>query len=146
MPLTTTIALFAALVALLLGAFVVLGVPASSQTVLGLAPQHWTAIALLVVGVALGATGLRSAGRRLSVTRYRPAPWGVPENIVCGCGALSVVVALWLTSPLGYPEQLNPPPVPLVWPSLPLPVLLLPLLLVLPAVLTPRPQTSGDPS
>ena len=145
-PLTTTIALFAALVALLLGAFVVLGVPASSQTVLGLAPQHWTAIALLVVGVALGATGLRSAGRRLSVTRYRPAPWGVPENIVCGCGALSVVVALWLTSPLGYPEQLNPPPVPLVWPSLPLPVLLLPLLLVLPAVLTPRPQTSGDPS
>ncbi|MDO5736465.1 MAG: CbiQ family ECF transporter T component [Propionibacteriaceae bacterium] len=142
-PRHTTVALFMALVALLLGAFVVLGVPASNVTVLGLAPQHWLALALLLLGAAVGAGGLRSAGRRLSVTRYRPAPWGVPENLVSGCGAAAVVVGLWLTSPLGYPEQLNPPPVPLVWPALPLPALLLPILLALPAVLTPRPQRAG---
>ncbi len=65
---------------------------------------------------------------------------------MCACGALTVAVALWLTSPLGYPDQLNPPPSPLTWPALPLPALLLPLLLVLPAVLTPRPQTAGDAS
>lgn len=141
----TTVALFAALVALLLGAFVILGVPASPQTVIGLSPQHWLALVLLAVGVGLGTTGLRSAGRRLSVTRYRPAPWGTPENLVCACGITAVVVALWLTSPLGYPDQLNPPPFPLTWPQLPLAALLLPLLLTLPAVVTPHPQTEGGP-
>ncbi|RMB58331.1 CbiQ family ECF transporter T component [Tessaracoccus antarcticus] len=139
----TTVALLAALVSLLLGAFVVLGVPASPVTVLGLAPERWLALFLLAVGVGLGATGLRSAGRRLSVTRYRPAPWGAPENLVCTCGALAVAVGLWLTSPLGYPDQLNPPPLTLTWPALPLPAILLPLLLALPAVLTPRPQRAG---
>ena len=145
-PVGTTAALLAALVAILLGAFVVLGVPTSPGTVLGLAPEHWAAGALLALGAALGASALRSAGRRLSVTRYRPAPWGVPENIVCGSGAVCVAVALWLTSPWGYADQLNPPPVPLVWPSLPLPALLLPLALLLPAVLTPRPQTAEHPA
>ncbi|MEO7589046.1 MAG: CbiQ family ECF transporter T component [Arachnia sp.] len=142
-PVHTTLALFAALVCLLLGAFVVLGVPASRATLLGLAPQRWLALALLVVGAGLGAAGLRSAGRRLSVTRYRPAPWGGPENLVCACGALTVAVGLWLTSPLGYPDAMNPPPLALSWPELPLTALLLPLLLVLPAALTPRPQRAG---
>ena len=145
-PLRTSVTLFAALVALLLGTFVVLGVPASSGTILGLAPQHWLALALLALGAVLGATGLRSAGRRLSVTRYRPAPWAVPENLVSACGAATVIVGLWLTSPLGYPDQMNPPPAPLAWPSLPWPALLLPVLLALPAVLTPRPQRTGVPS
>lgn len=140
-PRHTTIALFAALVALLLGAFVILGLPATSRSVAGLAPQHWLALALLITGVGLGAIGLRSAGRRLSVTRYRPAPWGAPENLVSACGVMAVGVALLLTSPIGYPEQLNPPPFPLTWPQLPLPALLLPALLTLPAVLTPRPQS-----
>ncbi len=143
-PLTTTVALFAALVAILLGVFVVLGVAASPVTVLGLAPEHWVALGLLALGVAIGGIGLRSAGKRLSVTRYRPAPWGVPENLVCGCGALAMAVALWLTSPLGYPDALNPPPFPLTWPALPLPALLIPLMLVLPAVLTPQPRNAGD--
>ncbi len=142
-PLSTTIALFVALVSILLGAFVVLGMAASPETVLGLAPQHWLALGLLGLGVVLGGLGMRSAGQRLSVTRYRPAPWGLPENLVAACGVSSVAVGLWLTSPLGYPDVLNPPPFPLTWPALPLPALLIPLLLVLPAVLTPRPQTSG---
>ena len=145
-PLFTTFALFVALVSILLGAFVVLGMAASPETVLGLAPQHWLALGLLGLGVALGGLGMRSAGKRLSVTRYRPAPWGLPENLVCASGVLTVAVGLWLTSPLGYPDALNPPPFPLTWPALPLPALLIPLLLVLPAVLTPRPQTSGSPS
>ena len=136
--------LFAALVALLLGAFVILGVPTSPRTVLGLAGQHWLALALLLLGLLLSATGLRGAGRRLSVTRYRPAAWALPENVVCACGGLAVIVAVWLTSPLGYPDELNPPPSPLTWPALPLPSLLLPLLLVLPAVLSPSPRTAGD--
>lgn len=145
-PLVTTIALFVALVCILLSAFVVLGVAASPETVLWLAPQHWLALGLLVLGVALGGVGMRSAGKQLSVTRYRPAPWGLPENLVCVGGLLSVAVGLWLTSPLGYPDALNPPPFPLTWPVLPLPALLIPFLLVLPAVLTPRPQLSGDPT
>ena len=143
-PASTTVALFLALIAILLGAFVMLGMPPSPTTVAGLAPEHWWALGLLVIGVALGAMGLRSAGKRLSVTRYRPAPWGKPENIVCGCGVLTVAVGLWLTSTLGYPDEMSPPPFPLVWPSLPLPALLIPILLALPAVLTPRPQTEGD--
>ena len=145
-PLFTTMALFLALVSILLGAFVVLGMAASPETVLGLAPQHWLALGLLGLGVVLGGAGMRSAGKRLSVTRYRPAPWGLPENLVCASGVLTVAVGLWLTSPLGYPDALNPPPFPLTWPALPVPALLIPLLLVLPAVLTPRPETSGSPS
>lgn len=145
-PVSTTIALFLALVSILLGAFVVLGMAASPNTVLGLAPQHWWALGLLGLGVVLGGLGMRSAGQRLSVTRYRPAPWGLPENLVSACGVSSIAVGLWLTSPLGYPDVLNPPPFPLTWPSLPLPALLIPLLLVLPAVVTPRPQTSGASS
>lgn len=141
-PFATTVVLFAALVSILLGAFVILGV-AASGSVLGLAPQTWLALALLLTGLTLGACGLRSAGKRLSVTRYRPAPWGTPENIVCACGVLAVVSGLWLTSPMGFPDALNPPPFSLAWPSLPLPALLIPLLLILPAVLTPRPHPAG---
>lgn len=145
-PVHTTIALFAALVAVLLGAFVLLGVPVSPQSVLGLSPQRWLAVALLATGAMLGAAGLRSAGRQLSVTRYRPAPWGTPENLVCACGALSAAVAVWLTSPLGAPELMNPAPFPLTWPQLPPSAALIPVLLTLPAVLTPRPPGTGDPT
>ncbi len=147
-PLFTTIALFVALVSILLGAFVVLGMAASPETVFGLAPEHWLALGLLGLGALLGTVGMRSAGQRLSVTRYRPAPWGLPENIVSACGVSAVGVGLWLTSPLGYPDVLNPPPFPLTWPALPLPALLIPFLLVLPAVLTPAPrqqETLHDP-
>ncbi len=142
-PLSTTVVLFAALVAILFGIFVLLGVPVSQATVLGLAPQRWLALGLVALGATLGGLGLRSAGHRLSVTRYRPAPWGVPENLICGAGVLAVAVGLWLTSPFGYPDALNPPPFPLTWPALPLPALLIPFLLVLPAALTPRPRPAG---
>ena len=145
-PRHTTLALFMALITLLLGSFVVLGMPASPFTVLGLAPQHWLALALIGTGVVLGWTGLRSAGRRLAITRYRPLPWGRPENLVAACGVFAVSVTLWLTSPLGYPKELNPSYMPLTWPSLPLPALLIPILLTLPAVLTPRPNGSGVPT
>lgn len=145
-PRRTTFALFTALITLLLGSFVVLGMPASALTVLGLAPQHWLALALIGTGVVLGGAGLRSAGRRLSVTRYRPLSWGRPENVVVVCGVLAVAVTLWLTSPLGYPKELKPSYMPLTWPSLPWPTLLIPILLTLPAVLTPRPNGTGDPS
>ena len=138
----TTLVLFASLILILLGAFVMLGV-AASGTVMGLAPQMWLALGLLLTGAALGAWGLRSAGHRLSVTRYRPAPWGVPENIVCASGVLSVAVGLWLTSPSGFPDAMNPPPFPVAWPTLPLAATLIPLLLLTPAVLTPRPRPAG---
>ncbi len=139
-PPQTTLALLTALVTLLLGTSVILGLPASASTFLGLAPQHWLAVTLLGVGVILGAVGLRSAGRRLSVTRYRAAPWRWPENLVVLCGALSVAAMVWLTSPLGFPDQLNPPSAPLTWPTLPLAALLVPVVLMLPALLTPPPH------
>lgn len=145
-PLSATAALFLALMAILLGTFVILGLPASRPTVLGLAPQHWLALGLLGAGLALGGFGLSSAGKRLSVTRYRPSPWGAPENLVCASGGLTVITALWLSSPLGYPSSMSPAPYTLVWPTLPLPMLFIPLLLLLPAALTPRPESAGGRS
>jgi energy-coupling factor transport system permease protein len=34
-------------------------------------------------------------GRRTSRTRYRPDPWGLPEWLVVGCGALAAVLTFW---------------------------------------------------
>lgn len=145
-PLRATVALFLALIAILLGAFVILGLPASRSTVLGLAPQHWLALGLLAGGLAFGAFGLHTAGKRLSVTRYRPSPWGAPEFLVCASGALAVITAVWLASPFGYPAAMSPPPYTLAWPSLPVPMLLIPVLLLLPAAFTPRPDSAGGRS
>lgn len=86
---------------------------------------------LLVLGVALAVTGMTSAGRRITRTRYRPDPWAGPEWLTAGVG-LAAMVALLLA-------QDNSLSLPLTWPTLPVAATAAVLLAALPAVLTPPP-------
>ena len=91
----TTITLLGSLVCLILGAFVLLGIPLAPSRVLGLAPQQWLAVALLGLGTVAGGTALALAGRRLSVTRHRPTPWGGHARfLVVSSGAAALAASL----------------------------------------------------
>lgn len=91
--------------------------------------ERWLATALMVVGVAGTALGLRRAGARLAVTQYRPHPWGWRETLVAGCGVLAMVVVLGIggldpdqlgpaLAALLDPQAFFPSTDPLVWPEL----------------------------
>ncbi|MER8256840.1 energy-coupling factor transporter transmembrane component T [Streptomyces albidoflavus] len=72
----------------------------------------------MALGALLCVAGLRTGGRRVTRTTYRPDPWRLPEWAVAGSGVLS---ALLLFTNLGYdPARLNPTFYPLTWPELPL--------------------------
>ncbi|MFJ3628935.1 CbiQ family ECF transporter T component [Streptomyces albidoflavus] len=72
----------------------------------------------MALGALLCVAGLRTGGRRVTRTTYRPDPWRLPEWAVAGSGVLS---ALLLFTNLGYdPARLNPTFYPLTWPDLPL--------------------------
>lgn len=88
---STTLALFASIILLTLGAFVLLGIPAGPERILGLSPITWLAVGLLGAGVVLTAVSLSHSGKRLAVTRYRPAPWGGIEWQLL---AVAVVIVL----------------------------------------------------
>ncbi|SDB88348.1 CbiQ family ECF transporter T component [Streptomyces sp. AmelKG-A3] len=71
----------------------------------------------LGVGALLCVGGLRTGGRRVTRTTYRPDPWRLPEWAVAGTGVLS---ALLLFGNIGYDAaELNPSIYPLSWPTLP---------------------------
>ena len=55
------------------------------------------ALPMLVFGVGAAVGGLRSAGRRVERTRYRPDPWGWPELAVAGSGVLTGTLGWWLS-------------------------------------------------
>jgi energy-coupling factor transport system permease protein len=91
--------------------------------------HRWPAGALLATGVAGTGLGLRLAGSRLAVTRYRPHAWGLRENLVAGCGVLAMVIVVGIggldPDQLGPalaavldPLAFNPTTDPLVWPQL----------------------------
>ncbi|WP_129289049.1 CbiQ family ECF transporter T component [Streptomyces sp. N1] len=72
----------------------------------------------MALGALLCVAGLRTGGRRVTRTTYRPDPWRLPEWAVAGSGVFS---ALLLFTNLGYdPARLNPTFSPLTWPDLPL--------------------------
>ena len=90
----TTGALLASLLALILGACALLGLPPGQARWLGLAPEHWLTAALLAVGATAGMLCLRRAGRRLAVTRYRPVDWGPRGWAITTIALGSVTAAL----------------------------------------------------
>lgn len=116
---------------------------------------RWTASALLVGGVLGVGVGLRRAGARLAVTRYRPHPWRLAESAVVGCGVLIAVIVLGIggldpttLSPqlnaVLQPSALNPSTDPLQWPQFSLPMLVVIALTLAPLPLT-RPSHDRIP-
>ncbi|MFP4636719.1 MAG: energy-coupling factor transporter transmembrane component T family protein [Nitriliruptoraceae bacterium] len=93
----------------------------------------------LLVGLLLAGVGLVLGGRRAIRTRYRPDPWAGPEWITAASG-IAAAAAVMLGGALA-PEAVAPPTQPLVVPPLPLLPTLGLLLAVLPAWLTPPPET-----
>lgn len=113
---------------------------------------RWTAAALLVGGVIGVGVGLRRAGARLAVTRYRPDPWRLTEWLVLSSGVLIAIIVLGIAgldpaelSPqvnaVLQPAALQPSTDPLEWPQLSIPMLLVIALTLAPVPLTrPRQQ------
>lgn len=124
-PRRITLAVLASLVLLVLGVFLLLGVP--SGTVPG--------IVLLGAGAVVAAVALRRSGRLLAVTRYRPAPWGLPENELAVVAACVVAAMIWLTGPWSPVPASDPS----TWPTL-APVLLIVPMLTLSAGVVGRPR------
>jgi energy-coupling factor transport system permease protein len=135
--------LLGALLAVTLGIYVLLGVPARMNGMLGLRGPAVLAVALVGIGLALAVWGMRSSGRQLGVTRYRPAPWGVPEYLTVACGLAGLAVIGYLASDLGSPELLNPPITPFRPPVLPPLALVSTALFALPGFVTPPSRTDA---
>ena len=135
--------LLGALLAVLLGIYLLLGVPATGDGMLGL--SFPALLALLLIGVGLGLTirGMRISSRQLGVTRYRPAPWGGPEYLTVACALAGFAVIAFAASQAGWPRALNPPSTPFHWPTLPPVVLLAAALFALPGFLTPSSRTAA---
>ena len=94
-------------------------------------------VPLLIGGLVVAASGLAVAGRRRTVTTYRPDPWAGPEWLTAGCGALALAAA-WLTSRLD-PLALTMPLSPLAAPAVPMLALAGLVVAALPGILTPPP-------
>lgn len=134
--------LLGALLAVLFGTYVLLAVPGTTPGWLGLSTAAWLAVVLIGSAVALAVWGLRVSGRQLGVTRYRPAPWGSPENVTVACGGVALLVILWLISSLGVPGEMNSMQTPVRWPTLPPLAVVAALALVVPGFTTPAPRKS----
>ncbi len=97
----------------------------------------WLGLPVLLSGVVIAAVALRSAGRDVVRTRYRPDPWAGPEWLTAACGVAAAIGGV--ISGLTAPGGLLPDPLPLA--SIPLPAAATAGILValLPAWLTPEP-------
>ena len=129
--------LLLALVAITLGIYVLLGVPARMNGMLGLSGPALLALGLITAGFVLTAWGMRSSGRQLGVTRYRPAPWGGPEYLTLACGLAGLAVVGYLASQYGVSQVMNPPASPFRPPTIPPLALLAAAFLALPGLATP---------
>lgn len=99
----------------------------------------WLGVPTLLVGVGTAAVALRSAGRDVVRTRYRPDPWAAPEWLTAGTGVLAATGGVVTT--IIAPASLLPDPLPLL--SIPLPPAATVgiLLALLPAWWTPQPPS-----
>lgn len=97
----------------------------------------WLGLPVLLVGIAVAAAALRSAGRDVVRSRYRPDPWATPEWVTAGSGVLAALGSI--ATSVTAPAALLPDPLPLA--SIPLPVAATVgiLLALLPAWATPPP-------
>lgn len=98
-------------------------------------------IVVLVLGLVGSVIGLRSSGRRLGVSRYRPDPWTWQATASCVCGAVAAVVVIWLGRT--DPDVVTVPTSTVGWPPLDLTMLLAALFAALPAVVTPAPEIAS---
>lgn len=101
----------------------------------------------MIGGLAGTGWGLRRAGSRLAVTRYRPHPWQWRDGIVAAAGSIAAVVVLGVgaldpsTLPAEWaailqPGAFFPTTDPLEWPQLSLPMLLTVVLVLIPLPVT----------
>lgn len=100
----------------------------------GTAPR-WLAWPMLVLGLLLAAVALRSAGRRVPRTRYRPEPWRGAEWLAAGSG-IAVGLAMGRAQTM-VPEVVVPQLD--TWPPVQVGVLLVVLIGAIPAFATPPP-------
>ncbi|MFG3245611.1 energy-coupling factor transporter transmembrane component T [Streptomyces sp. NPDC048187] len=98
-------------------------------------------IPVLVAGVAAAVAGLWLGGRRTVRTRYRPDRWDARAWLVTASGA--AVAALLFLAAARDPAALRPGVVPLTAPTLPLWPAAAVLVGLLPAFVTPAPETSA---
>ena len=134
-----TIALLGAMLLATFGGFLLL---AASGT-----QERAAAAACLVVGAAGVAVGLRTAGRRLRVTRYRPDPWTPRDTALVGGGVLAFGTAALLGStlwPAAY-ATMHPSTDPLVWPQLHPAMALILVGALVPLAVTSAPTAAGRP-
>lgn len=124
------------------GVFALLGMSESMLPgqILGLRRVDVLTAGLLLLGTACTGWGLRSGGRQLAVTHYRPDPWQWPEYVTVGCGLGAAACSIALSA--GAPVVLTvtalsvPSPHPLMGLAF--------LLALAPAVATPpAPRTSS---
>jgi energy-coupling factor transport system permease protein len=97
---------------------------------------------LLAAGTVVAGAGLAVGGRRATRSRYRPDRWAGPEWLVGGSGLAAAAAAL-----LGAgfdPGTMHPSTSPLAVPVLPLVPVIGLLLALLPAWLSPSPETTEE--
>lgn len=108
----------------------------------GSMPARGVGIACLGLGALGVAGGLRLAGRRLSVTRYRPDPWTPRDTALVAAGLVALGTAVVLVGPAGS-DSMMPSTDPLTWPTL-LPAMAPIILATLaPLALTTAPTPAG---
>lgn len=123
-------ALLIAMLTIVFGTFVLLGLPGGTGWASG----------LLGFGLLCGVWALRQSGARLGVTRYRPDRFGGPEWVVCLCGILAGASVVWLAH---SDPAMSVAAYPLVWPRLSWPMILAAAIIAVPGVVTP-PEKGSD--
>ncbi len=98
---------------------------------------------MLAAGCIIAVVGIRTGGRRVLRSVYRPDPWGVAEWMVAACG-LAAAGAMFAASSVN-PDNLFPTLQPLRWPTLGALPAIGALIGVLPAMLAP-PVDLGEAS
>lgn len=73
------------------------GICVGTYAVLDHTAPRILALPMLALGVVAAFAGLRSAGRRVERTRYRPDPWSWPELAVVASGLLAAVLGWWVS-------------------------------------------------
>lgn len=69
---------------------------------------------MLLVGLALAVAGGVLSGKRVSRTRYRPDPWGLPENLVAASGLTPALAYIWIGQSASLLGGASPPTLPTV--------------------------------
>jgi energy-coupling factor transport system permease protein len=72
----------------------------------------WLGRPMLAAGVLVSVVAVRSAGRRVGRSRYRPDPWEWPETVVATSGALAGAGGWWMSQhqlTVAYPPLTEAP-------------------------------------